>query len=110
MTYGTFETIIALQIAHHKRIQALYQLKVNVIDAFDEQEKAIGLLWQEVLTVEGFDWLSWFLYEKDGISGKPRKDLQAWDQDKNEICKSLKGLYDYLVKEKYFRFQLADSK
>lgn len=110
MTYGTFEAIVALQSAHHKRIQALHKLKVDLMDTFDEQEKAIELLWQEILTEYGYDWLCWFLYEKDGISGKPRKDLQAWDEEKNEICKDLKSLYSYLIKEKYFKFQLVDSK
>jgi predicted protein tyrosine phosphatase len=63
---------------------------------------AVSLLWKQVLTKEGIDWLDWFLYEKDYISGNLRKDLKAWDSDKKEICKDLKSLYKYLIKEKYF--------
>jgi hypothetical protein len=63
---------------------------------------AVSLLWEQVLTKEGIDWLDWFLYEKDYISGNLRKDLKAWDSDKKEICKDLKSLYKYLIKEKYF--------
>jgi len=110
MTYGTFESIIALQIAHHKRIQALYNLRVDLIETFSEQEKVVEMLWESVLTEHGYDWLCWYLYEKDGISGEPKEHLSAWDEEKNEICKDLKGLYDYLVREKYFRYQLVDSK
>jgi len=57
------------------------------------------------LTEEGYDWLGWYLYEKDGISGKPRKDFQAWDHEEKEICKDLKGLWKYLKDYSYFRLQ-----
>jgi hypothetical protein len=110
MTYKAFKAIVDLQIAHHKKIQALCKLKVDLIEAFDEQDKAIQLLWQEVLTGFGYDWLSWFLYEKGGIEGKPREDLSAWDKDNKEICKDLKGLWTYLIKEEHFINQLLDSK
>ena len=74
-----------------------------MIDTFDEQEIAIQLLWREVLTEDGYDWLSWYLYEKDGISGKPRKHLQAWDENKIEICQNLKALWKYLIKGEHFK-------
>ena len=106
MTYEKFKEVVELQIAHHKKIQALYKLKVDLIEAFDEQNKANQLLWQEVLTEFGYDWLSWYLYEKDGISGNPRAELSAWDEEKNEICKDIKSLWKYLTKEKYFKIQL----
>lgn len=105
MTYEKFKEIINLQIAHHNRILALSKLKVDLVELFDEQDKAIQLLWQEVLTEFGYDWLSWFLYEKDGISGEPRADLQAWDNEKNEICKDVKELWEYLKRENYFKIQ-----
>lgn len=103
MTYKAFKAIIDLQVAHRKRVQALYKLKVDLLETFDEQDKATQLLWQEVLTEYGYDWLSWYLYEKDGISGKPREHLSAWDEEKNEICKDVKGLWEYLKRENYFR-------
>ena len=75
---------------------------INLIEAFDEQEKVIDALWNKVLTENGKDWLSWYLYEKDAISGKPKKDFKAHDGNV-EICKDVKGLYDYLNKNKYFK-------
>lgn len=110
MTYEKVKETINLQIAHRNRILALSKLEVDLIETFDEQDKAIQLLWQEVLTEHGYDWLSWYLYEKDGVSGKPRKDLKAWDKDKKEICKDLKGLWTYLIKEEYFVNQLLGPK
>ena len=110
MTYKAFKQIIDLQIAHTKRVRAFYDLKLDLIETFSEQEKAVELLWEAILTEYGYDWLCWYLYEKDGVGGKPRADLQAWDKEENEICKDLKGLWEYLTKEKYFKIQLVDSK
>ena len=109
MTYEKFKEIINLQIAHHNRILALSKLKVDLVELFDEQDKAVQLLWQEVLTEFGYDWLSWYLYEKGGISGKPRKDLKAWDKEKKEICKNIRSLWKYLIKEEYFVNQLVPN-
>ena len=102
MTYEEFKKIIDLQIAHSQNIDKLCDMGINFTDAFDEQEKVIDALWKQVLTTDGDDWVGWYLYEKDGISGKPRKDLNAHDGDV-EICKDVKGLYDYLSKNKYFK-------
>ena len=102
MEYKLFKQIIDLQIAHSQKIDNLYNLKIDLLEAFDEQEKVIDLLWKQVLTTDGDDWLGWYLYEKDGISGKPKKDFKAHDGDV-EICKDVKGLYDYLSKQKYFK-------
>ena len=102
MTYEEFKKIIDLQIAHSQNIDKLCDMGINFTDAFDEQEKVIDALWKQVLTTDGDDWVGWYLYEKDGISGKPRKDLNAHDGDV-ESCKDVKGLYDYLSKQKYFK-------
>ncbi len=105
MEYEQFEKIINLQSEHSKRLSELYKLRVDVLELCDELQTAITLLWEEILTVEGADWLSWFLYEKNYIGGELRQDLTAWDSDKKEICKDLKGLYDYLKESNYFRIK-----
>ena len=102
MTYAQFKQIIDWQIAHSQKMDKLYNMGINLIEAFDEQEKVIDALWKKVLTANGDEWLGWYLYEKDGISGKPRKDIKAHDGDV-EICKDIKGLYDYLNKNKHFK-------
>lgn len=102
MTYEEFKKIIDLQIAHSQKMDKLYDMGINFTEAFDEQEKVIDALWKQVLTADGDELLGWYLYEKDGISGNPRKDLDAHDGDV-EICKDVKGLYDYLSKQKYFK-------
>lgn len=102
MEYEKFEKIINLQREHSKRLSDLYNLRVDILDLCDELQTVITLLWDEVLTEEGTDWLSWFLYEKNYIGGELREDLTAWDENKKEICKDLPGLYEYLKESNYF--------
>ena len=64
-------------IKHTNRINKLYKLGLDSYEMFDEHDRIINALWKEVLTDEGYDWLSWYLYEKNGISGKPKKYLEA---------------------------------
>ena len=105
MSYTTFESIINRMIKHSQNIQKAYDLKIDLMDVFDDQGSAIETLWEELLTQEGTDWLWWYLYEKDGISGKPKKDLKAWDEGGKVICKDVEGLWKYLIKSRYFKNQ-----
>jgi hypothetical protein len=50
----------------------------------------IDLLLKETFTPEGYDWISWFLYEREGFSGTTEK---AWDNDNNEICYDIPSLW-----------------
>lgn len=102
MTFKEFKAVNDLMVSHHIKVSKAYDLNIDLLDFGNEQEVVITMLWSQILTVEGLDWFSWFMYEKDGISGKPRKDLNAKDGGK-EICKDLKGLYNYLTTQKYFK-------
>ncbi len=95
------ECIDNLSQIHLKNLEA-YKLGIDIIDYHDPYEKAFNILWSEILTEEGMHWLGWYLYEKDGISGNPKEDMKAWDNDK-EICKNLEDLHGYLVTNRYFR-------
>jgi hypothetical protein len=112
MEYEKFKQLIDLQIAHHKKIMDLCKLGVDLIETLEEQSKTIELLWQEVLTEFGYNWLCWYLYEKNGITGKPRKSMKAWDDDHGdeEVCKDVRGLWEYLIKEEHFVNQLLVRK
>jgi len=102
MKYEKFKQIIDLQIAHNNKMDEIYKCKIDLSDLMNDIQITIDLLWGELLTPDGDEWLGWYLYEKDGISGKPRKDFKANDKDGKEICKDIKGLYAFLVKENYF--------
>ena len=94
MNYEKFKQIIDLQIAHNKRVDELYALKIDTIEFFNELGRANELLWTEVLTENGDYHLCYYLYEMNGINGTP---------DLNEEYKNVKELYDYLIENKGFK-------
>ena len=94
MNYEKFKQIIDLQVAHNKRSDELYALKIDLLETFDEITRANDLLWTEVLTDNGDYHLCYYLYEMNGINGTP---------DLNEEYKNVKELYDYLIENKGFK-------
>jgi len=94
MNYEKFKQIIDLQIAHNKRVDEFYKLKIDIVEFFDELNRANELLWTEVLTENGDYHLCYYLYEMNGINGTP---------DLNEEYKDTKELYDYLIENKGFK-------
>ena len=94
MNYEKFKQIIDLQIAHNKRSDELYALKIDLLETFDEITRANDLLWTEVLTENGDYHLCYYLYEMNGINGTP---------DLNEEYKDTRELYDYLIENKGFK-------
>ena len=103
MKYKEFKELVDLMVKHEEKIDAAYKLNIDLIEFNDDQNKLINTLWGHILTVEGLDWFSWFMYEKDYISGKIKKDFTATDESGKEICKDLKGLHEYLVIQMYFK-------
>lgn len=103
MTLETFKKILDLQEHNFQKSQKLYELGIDTIEFNSDLESAITLLWREILTKEGDDLVSWFLYEKDYISGELKEDFKAWDENGNEIIKNVEELYEYLVTTCYFR-------
>jgi hypothetical protein len=94
MNYEKFKQIIDLQIAHNKRVDELYALKIDIVEFFNELGRANELLWTEVLTENGDYHLCYYLYEMNGMYGTP---------DLNEEYKDIKELYDYLIENKGFK-------
>ena len=94
MNYEKFKQIIDLQVAHNKRVNELYALKIDTVEFFNELGRANDLLWEEVLTENGDYHLCYYLYEMNGMYGTP---------DLNEEYKDIKELYDYLIENKGFK-------
>ena len=101
MEFKDFKCAIDLMVSISKNDRSAYKLGIDLIDYREPHEKLISLLWDNILTEEGCEWLYWFLYDKDGISGNPN-DLKALDGDK-EICKNIEELHTYLKENSYFR-------
>lgn len=102
VSFETFKKILDLQAEHYQKEQTLYELGVDTINLNEPLVGAISMLWSEVLTESGDDWLSFWLYDKYAISGMPDESIKAFDGDV-EILKSVEELYDYLVSNSYFR-------
>jgi hypothetical protein len=109
MDFKDFNKCIDLMITIHNNCRTAYSLGIDMIEHNEKFDSVLDILWDEILTPEGNEWLSWYLYEKDGISGKPRKDLTAFD-GKKEICKNLKDLHTYLEKNLYFNINKKKNK
>ena len=103
MDYSVFEKCISVMIECNKKNRSAYSLGIDLAEYSENYNKLIDLMWSQVLTDEGLDWINWFLYEKGGINGNLREDINAWDEDKVPICYDLNSLYDYLKKSEYFR-------
>ena len=94
MTYERFLKIITEIEKQDKLVSALYDLKVDLIDWTDPYSSIIGELIKEIYGEEGYDWFSWFCYERDFGS----KEIGAWDKNGEPICYDVKSLWEYMEK------------
>lgn len=110
MTFEHFEELTQLMREHNKNLSAAHTIGIDLYDICEPQEKLVNSLWNIILTDYGLDWFNWFMYEKNYIQdGVGRPDLTAHDGD-TPICEDLKGLYEYLVKNNYFKIPVEDAK
>jgi len=103
MNYKDFKKMIDMMVVNHKNVGKAYDIKLDIIEFTDDYSRVINLLLSVIMTEDGLDWFYWFLYEKDGIEGKIKKDMKAYDENKKEICKNVKELHEYLTENKYFK-------
>jgi len=94
MTYERFLKIITEIEKQDKLVSDLYDLKVDLIDWTDPYSSIIGELIKEIYGEEGYDWFSWFCYERDFGN----EEIGAWNENKNPICYDVKSLWEYLEK------------
>ena len=103
MEYEKLEKYISILSDEHKKMNQAYKLGIDLLDFVDQYHVLFKMLWEEILTPEGLDWLEWFIWEKGGIENSIREDLGAWDENGNPICQDLRGLYEYLTANNYFK-------
>lgn len=102
MKYKRFKEVIEKLVNLQKSQSEIYKMGIDLMEREEPYHEIISILWDEILTKEGKDWLEWFLYEKGAINGKLRKDMKALDKDGKEICKDLKDLHKYLLENNCF--------
>lgn len=102
MKRDTFMKACERMKTSNDRIQAAYKLNIDLTEFTDDDSWVIQHLWAEILTEEGNDWFSWFMYEKAYLY-ELREDMKAWDENKNEICQTIDDLYNFLVTNNHFK-------
>lgn len=92
MTLKTFTTLIEGLQSYRDKKDKLYTLGIDIL-SFDEDyyREVTRPLMVEAFTEEGMQWIYWYLYERESISGEP---LKAFDKEGNEICFDIPSLYD----------------
>jgi flagellin-specific chaperone FliS len=105
MTFAKFEKLTRMMVTQSATLDQAHKLKIDLLDFVDDYSTLISELWSVILTSEGVDWFSWFMYEKNYISnGIGDLKLTAYDDGK-EICRDLPELYEYLVNNSYFKIE-----
>jgi hypothetical protein len=113
MTFEKFKHIVDLMVQNSARVDGSHELGIDLIEFTEGYNIVINYLWGQLLTTEGLDWFDWFMYEKnylqDGIGNPEMRafnktyDPLTNDKIEIEIVKDLKGLYDYLLENNYFK-------
>jgi len=98
MKRNQFNMLMHLIEKQSIQIDNVMQFGVDLTEFIDPLYKANDILFKEAFGEEAAEMISWFMYEKQfGI----REDIKAWDKDKNEICKTVDQLYDYIKSIKH---------
>jgi hypothetical protein len=93
MTLEELQHLLTLMDADNKKIRAAYRLGIDLIEFTESAQEVVNVLLKHVFDEEQYETLSWWMYEKD--FGR-REDLQMWDKDGNEVCRTVEELHQFL--------------
>ena len=95
-----FEKIILnLQLARKKSHDA-YKLGIDLMFFEENYEKVIDQLFKVAFNSDQLGWVDWFLYEREGINGKPNKAWKKVGRKKVEICYDIDSLWETIQEYK----------
>lgn len=90
MKFEVFEKIINKIKSCSEKDNQIYKLGVDITSIIDDYNRIINLLLRSYYSEEGSEWIDWFLYDRETLSGEI---LKAYDKNGNEVCKNLKELW-----------------
>ena len=93
MTLTELQHLLNLIDADNKKIRAAYRLGIDLTEFTESAQEVTEVLLKHVFNEDQYETLSWWMYEKD--FGR-RADLQMWDKDGKEICRTLEELHQFL--------------
>ena len=93
MTLPELQHLLNLMDADNKKIRDAYRLGIDLIEFTESAQEVVNTLLKHVFDEHQYETLSWWMYEKD--FGR-REDLQMWDADGNEVCRTVEELHQFL--------------
>ena len=93
MTLTELQHLLNLMDADNKKIRDAYRLGIDLIEFTESAQEVVNTLLKHVFDEHQYETLSWWMYEKD--FGR-REDLQMWDEDGNEVCRTVEELHQFL--------------
>ncbi|NBW19223.1 MAG: hypothetical protein EBR82_65735 [Caulobacteraceae bacterium] len=93
MTLEELQHLLNLMDADNKKIRDAYRLGIDLIEFTESAQEVVNTLLKHVFDEHQYETLSWWMYEKD--FGR-REDLQMWDADGNEVCRTVEELHQFL--------------
>ena len=107
MILSDFKKLIELSVESSKKTDTAFKIGLDLIDYNETHNQTISLLLNQILTPDGMDWYTWFMYEKGVVTdGVGREDLKAYEtinEEEVEIVSNIDDLFDYLKTNKYFK-------
>ena len=93
MTLSELQHLLNLMDADNKKIRDAYRLGIDLTEFTESAQEVVNTLLKHVFDEHQYESLSWWMYEKD--FGR-REDLQMWDADGNEVCRTVEELHQFL--------------
>jgi hypothetical protein len=93
MTLTELQHLLNLIDTDYKRKMDAYKLGIDLSEFDEPKQEVISILLKRVLNEDQYETLCWWMYEKD--FGR-REDLQMWDADGNEVCRTVEELHQFL--------------
>ena len=91
MKLEVFERIIGLIQAQQEKSHALYKIGIDSLNYEEDFQETISLLLKAYYGQDGADWIDWYVYEREGLSGNHTNS--ATDADGNPICYDVPSLW-----------------
>jgi trans-2-enoyl-CoA reductase len=93
MTLPELQHLLNLMDADNKKIRDAYRLGIDLTEFTESAQEVVNTLLKHVFDEHQYETLSWWMYEKD--FGR-RVDLQMWDADGSEVCRTVEELHQFL--------------
>ncbi len=111
MKFEVFEELIATLKKCEENSFAAHKLGIDLVEYDTPFSHATWLAIRAHYGKEASEWIEWFMYERDSLSGKTN---QAWDKDGNEICHTVESLWQVVeeirLSDKFEEYSLPKYK